>query len=90
MVDAQGRHAEAEGLFRQSLEIDIATIGEAHPDYAIHLANLANLLGKTGRPAEARQMLDEAMSTFRATLPVDHPYIAETQRRIDALPDPGK
>ena len=34
VVEVQGRYPEAEGLYRQALEIDRATIGEAHPAFA--------------------------------------------------------
>ena len=33
-------------------------------------------------------MLEQALAIFRAALPPDHPHIAETQRRLAALPDP--
>ena len=86
VVKAQGRHDEAEGLYRQALEIDRATRGEAHPDYAIALANLGRLMGQTGRVAEGRDVLEQALATFRAALPAGHPHIAETERRLAALP----
>lgn len=85
-VEAQGRSAEAEELFREALKIDRATIGERHPDYATRLINLGSVLGGQGRVAEAREMLAQAMAIFHDTLPADHSHIAETQRRIEALP----
>jgi tetratricopeptide (TPR) repeat protein len=36
-VHAAGRFSEAEGLYRQALDIDRATIGETHPNYATAL-----------------------------------------------------
>jgi tetratricopeptide (TPR) repeat protein len=86
VVRAQGRYDEAEGLYREALEIDRATVGEEHPDYAIDLVNLGRLLGQTGRVAEGRGMLEQALAIFRAALPEGHPHIAETQRRLAALP----
>ena len=70
---------EAEGLYREALEIDRATIGEGHPDYAIDLVNLGRLLGQAGRGAEGqgRDMLERALAIFRAALPEGHPHIAE-------------
>ena len=85
-VQAQGRFAEAEALYEQALEIDRATLGEDHPDYAIDLGNLGQLLGEQGKIDDARAMLQKAMAIFEAALPSDHPHIAETQRRMDALP----
>ena len=46
--EAQGRYEEAETLYRQALEIDRATIGEGHPDYATHLNNLALVVAGAG------------------------------------------
>jgi len=59
-----------------------------HPSYAIRLGNLGRLLGETDRVAEGREMLEQALAIFRATLPVDHPHIVITQGHLDALPDP--
>jgi len=84
-VQAQGRYEQAEGLYREALEIGRATIGEGHPDYAIRLGNLGQLLGQMDRAEEGREMLEQALEIFRATLPPDHPHIAETERRIAVL-----
>jgi len=88
VVQARGRYSEAEALLREALEIDRKTIGEAHPSFAIRLVNLGRLVVKTSRVTEGRGMLERALDVFRAALPEDHPYIAETQRHLDALPDP--
>ena len=83
-----GKYAQAEELYRQALKIGEATIGAAHPDYAIDLGNLGDLLGqKLGKVDEGRAMLEQAMTIFTATLSPGHPHIAEAQRRLDALPD---
>ena len=54
----------------------------------MRLGNLGRLLGETDRVAEGREMLEQALAIFRATLPVDHPHIATAQRHLDALPAP--
>ncbi len=82
----QGRVAEAEGLYREALEIDRVALGEGHPSYAIGLGNLGQLLGHLDRAEEGRKMLEHALEIFRETLPPDHPHIAETERRLAALP----
>jgi succinate dehydrogenase/fumarate reductase flavoprotein subunit len=33
-----------------------------------------------------RDVLEQALAIFRAALPADHQYIAETERRLAALP----
>lgn len=40
----QGKFDEAEPLLRESLELDKATMGPEHPDYALTLNNLAQVL----------------------------------------------
>ena len=75
-VTAQGRYPEAEGLFRQALEIDRATIGEAHPAYANHLNNLAGVVQAQGRYPEAEGLYRQALEIDRATIGEGHPSYA--------------
>ena len=82
----QGRYAEAEGPHREALEIDRATIGEGHPQYARHLNNLAGVLAKQGKLEEAQPLLEQALKILRATLPPDHPHIGVVKRGLVALP----
>ena len=71
LLQDMGRYAEAEPLFREAIEIDKATIGEEHPDYAIRLNNLASLLRDMGKPEEAsvpclpRRLQDLPQGTWR-------------------------
>ena len=64
-IQLQGRLEEAEPLFRQAIEIDEATIGTAHPDYAIRLNNLASLLQAMGRLEEAEPLYRQAIENRR-------------------------
>ena len=73
MVEAQGRYLEAEGLYRQALEIDRATIGEAHPDYATDLNNLAGVVRAQGRFTEAEGLYKQCMAILRPSLGDKHP-----------------
>jgi tetratricopeptide (TPR) repeat protein len=52
----QGRHAEAEPLYRRALAIREKTLGPDHPDVATVLVNYAALLRETGRGAEAEKL----------------------------------
>ncbi|MEM9804018.1 MAG: tetratricopeptide repeat protein, partial [Cyanobacteria bacterium P01_D01_bin.56] len=49
----QGRYAEAEPLYQESLRIYRVALGERHPDVATGLNNLAELYRDQGRYAEA-------------------------------------
>lgn len=83
---ALGRYPEAEGLYREALEIDRATIGEGHPDYATRLNNLATVLRDQDKPEEARPLFEQALAIYRDTLPADHHYISEVEKSLAALP----
>lgn len=68
-----GRHAEAEELYRQALEIGRATTGELHPAYATRLNNLAGVVHAQGRHAEAEVLYRQAVEIDRVTIGELHP-----------------
>jgi tetratricopeptide (TPR) repeat protein len=76
LVRAQGRYAEAEGLYRQALDISRATIGEVHPDYATNLSNLAGVVRQQGRYAEAEGLYRQSLGIDQATIGEAHPEFA--------------
>ncbi|MEY4354897.1 MAG: hypothetical protein RLZZ609_3138, partial [Cyanobacteriota bacterium] len=67
------RLAEAEPLMRRALAIDEASYGNDHPDVAIDLNNLAQLLQATNRLAEAEPLMGRAFVVFWKSLGLDHP-----------------
>jgi tetratricopeptide (TPR) repeat protein len=75
-LHAQGRYPEAEGLYRQALEITRATIGEAHITYATYLNNLAGVVQAQGRYPEAEDLFRQALEIDRATIGEAHPAYA--------------
>ncbi|MDG1207799.1 MAG: tetratricopeptide repeat protein [Paracoccaceae bacterium] len=92
-----GRYEEAELLYRQAIEIDKATIGEAHPDYAMRLHNLAALLEAMGRYEEAEPLYRQAIEIGKVTMGEAHPDHAQHlnnlgvflvgRGRFDEVPD---
>ena len=68
-----GRYAEAEPLYRRSLEIREKQLGPDHPDVATSLNNLADLYRAMGRYAEAeplyRRSLEVREKQLGATTP---------------------
>ena len=82
---ALGRFAEAEGLYREALEIDRSTIGEGHPDYATRLNNLANVVQAQGRFGEAEGLYREALEIDRATIGEGHPEYAKHLNNLAGL-----
>jgi tetratricopeptide (TPR) repeat protein len=71
-----GRYAEAEGLYRQAIDIGRATIGEVNADFAPLLNNLAGVVREQGRYAEAERLYRQALDIDRATIGEAHPDFA--------------
>ena len=55
------RYEEAEGLYRQALDVRIRRLGPAAPDVARTLRNLASLLELVGEHAEALELAERAL-----------------------------
>jgi hypothetical protein len=47
---------------RHALELKLELFGDAHPSTLVSRNNLANLLGRAGRPEEARAELERGLS----------------------------
>jgi tetratricopeptide (TPR) repeat protein len=69
LLRAQGKHDEAEPLYRQSLEISRKVLGEEHSDVVGLLNNLAQLLYTQGK-------YDEAEPLYRQSLAIDRKVYA--------------
>ena len=72
-LNAQGKYAEAEPLFRQALAIRRKLLGEDHPDTAQSYNNVAGNLNAQGKYAEAEPLFRQALATRRKLLGEDHP-----------------
>ncbi len=84
-LQATGRHAEAEPLYRQALAIRAKALGEAHPDHATDLNNLAALLRDTGRHAEAEPLLRQALAIRAKAVGEAHPTYATSLNNLAGL-----
>ena len=65
--------------------MDQASFGKDHPDVAIDLNNLAQLLKATNRLAEAEPLMRRALGIFTASYGPEHPSTQTVQRNLDAL-----
>jgi non-specific serine/threonine protein kinase/serine/threonine-protein kinase len=65
------RYAEAEGLYRKSLEIELHVSGPDHPYTMAAKEGLANVLSSERRYAEAETLLREILSTRQRLLGTD-------------------
>src|SRR5262249_40525428 len=64
IVQDQGRLAEAESLFRESVQVRKQLAGNEHPDVAQTLNTLSGVLTLEGKPAEAEKAGHEALKVF--------------------------
>ena len=67
-----GRDGEAERLYREILAVRRKGEETKHPDAVPVLTGLGRLLTRTGRAAEGRSRLEEAVRIATATLPANH------------------
>ncbi len=82
VVNFQGRQAEAEALYRESLAIRRRILDADHPDLAQSLTNLGLLLNELGQLQESAATLQEALSTRRASLPAGHIQIVSGMNNL--------
>jgi tetratricopeptide (TPR) repeat protein len=85
LLQKTNRLQEAEGLFRASLEIDIAHYGPEHPHLAGKLGNLGLLLSNIGNVREAEPMLRRALTFNEQSLDENHPDIARNLNNLATL-----
>jgi tetratricopeptide (TPR) repeat protein len=74
--DAKARYSEAERVSRRALAIDQASLRPDHPNVAIRLNNLAELLRVTNRLAEAEPLMRRALTIDEKSYGPDHPEVA--------------
>ena len=72
----QGKHAEAEPLFKRSLAIREEALGPEHFDVALGLHNLALTYDSQGKYAEAEPLYKRALAIGEKALGPEHPYLA--------------
>jgi Tfp pilus assembly protein PilF len=75
MAYTLGRYAEAEPLFKRSLEISEKSLGPDHPDVAGNLNNLGELFRHQGRDAEAEPLYKRAIAIVEKTFGSTHPEL---------------
>src|SRR5262249_30182349 len=82
---AMNRHAAAESLYRQALDIKKRTGGDNHPHYAGSLNNLGELIQAVGRFPDAEPPLRQALEINRVTLGERHPEYLITLHNLARL-----
>ena len=72
LYEAQGKHADAEGLYKRALSISENSLDPDHPNVATSLENYAAFLRKNSRVAEAEK-LEARAKTIRDKQPQSSP-----------------
>ncbi len=86
-LQSRGKHAEAELVLRESLDLRRKLLGDEHPDIAASLNNLAWLLHDKQRLEEAEPLYREALAIQRKVYGREHPAIAATLNNLGVLLD---
>ena len=85
MYYSQGRYSEAEPLFQQALALYKQLLGEAHPDVAQSLNNLAFLYANQGLYQQAEPLLVQALELCTRLLGSEHPNTQSVQQGLEIL-----
>jgi tetratricopeptide (TPR) repeat protein len=88
---AEGDMTAAEDAYREALELRQRHLPATHPDIAAALNNLANAVMFSGRPEEARELLERAVDLWTEALGPEHPLVAQALTNVGiVLGDTGK
>ena len=82
LLQAQGKYAEAESLFRDTLKMYQRLFKDAHPSVATSLNNLAGLLNDQGKYAEAEPLFRESLKMFQRLFKGVHPDLAASLNNL--------
>jgi CHAT domain-containing protein/Tfp pilus assembly protein PilF len=86
-LEESGRYAEAIPGSEHALALREAVLGGAHPEVAISLDQLGNLLVRTGDTERAGPYLQRALAIQEASLGKNHPSVAQTLTHLAILHD---
>ena len=70
---------------RRALDIDLVAFGNEHPNVAIRLNNLAQLLKATNRMDEAEPLMRRALDIFERSFGPDHPSTKTVRENLETL-----
>ena len=80
-----GKYAQALPLAQRALDIRRKALGEAHPDYAVSLHNLAALYSSMGEYAKAEALSVQARDVFQKVLGEGDPHYATSLNNLAVL-----
>ena len=85
LLYAKADYTEAERFQRRALTIDEKSSAPDHPDIAIRLNNLAQLLQKTNRLSEAEPLIRRALAIDENSYGPDHANVARDLHNLASL-----
>jgi tetratricopeptide (TPR) repeat protein len=77
-----GKYAEAEQMYRQTLELGEKVLGLEHPDTLTSMNNLAVVLRSQGKYAEAKQMHRQELELREKVLGLEHPHTLTSMNNL--------
>jgi CHAT domain-containing protein/tetratricopeptide (TPR) repeat protein len=85
LYQLQVKYAEAEPLFKRSLEIYEKALGKDHPNVGTSLAGLAELYRAQGKYADAEPLYKRSLEILEKALGKDHPSVAQALNNLAGL-----
>ena len=86
---AQGRFSEALQNYEEALKIKRARLGDAHPELAISLWSMADVLDAMERWSEAKQLYLKAFDMSQQVLGADHSHTRAMDAAVKRLAAAG-
>jgi tetratricopeptide (TPR) repeat protein len=84
ILDAQGRHRQAQDALRQALSMFESVLGPEHYEVAVTLEKLAAIAHRAGDPQRAVDLHERALVIKRRVLGSDHSEVAATLCDLEA------
>jgi tetratricopeptide (TPR) repeat protein len=81
-IERQGRHTEAERLYREVLVVMQSVLGPEHPDTLRCMHNLAVVIFDQGRHTESERLFQDVLEVQRRVLGPDHPTTELTMKNL--------
>jgi tetratricopeptide (TPR) repeat protein len=82
LLSDEGRHAEAEKLYRETLTIQLRTYGPEHPRTLLSKSGLADELFKEGHVREAERLNRETLAAMVRVIGPQHPSTLVCQSNL--------
>jgi tetratricopeptide (TPR) repeat protein len=95
ILDAQGRHRQAQETLRQALSMFESVLGRDHYEVAVTLEKLAAIAQRAGDPERAAALYERVLAIKRRVLGREHSEVAATlsdleSARLAAARHPGE